>query len=74
MTPANSSGTIELVRESHQTVRERTFKITLGSIEAFLVAVRANRWTGQIVINLSQGGITSVVQRETNHTRDGLAS
>ena len=60
--PKPPSGTNH-ISESHRLVRERSFQ-PKGSIENIIEVLRESHATGQLVIDMNQGGIGSIRFRE----------
>jgi hypothetical protein len=58
-----------ILRESATILRERSFSIerssTIRDIESILALLKAERASGQVVINLSQGGISTIQFEES---------
>jgi hypothetical protein len=58
-----------ILRESASILRERSFTIEraqqIRDIESILALLKAERASGQVVINLSQGGISTIHFEET---------
>ena len=69
-----STGTLSspvsiLLRESHAVLRERVFTIdrqsVLSDLDSILALLRAERATGKLIINLSQGSVGTIQFEES---------
>ena len=60
--PGNENGTRHIA-ESHRLVRERTFPIHNNLLD-ILEALKSSHSTGQLLIDMNQGGIGSIRFRE----------
>ncbi len=58
-------------RVEREVVRTRRLTATLTGVEAILLALRREKFTGQLEIHMSQGGMQGVLLREVQRLPEG---